>query len=312
MRPYLGLEGSNNNPYFYLRIGLIKQVIGFEDFQDTSDQTENKADAFSKYFEVILEWVDRPGIVGAVTAKSVSIKLPYAHISHGWGLQYKPSVGDLVVCGFREGGYPVPLTYLPYAYALKEQNNFPIHEEDSEGNRTSIGAGYFFRNIIDGEYCWKSKSGAEWYLDRKGSLRLIVRDQTTKKSFTNPITKKDDELVLDEPIFEVTVGQVFDSAFETEETSTDGKSIRVKFEDKKTGNKIVMDADGNVEIQTTGSVKIKSTDIELGNEATEFTVKGTSLKQWLDSHIHTTPSGPSGAPTVVLPDATLSEVVKVK
>lgn len=291
-----GMEGPENNPYTYIRLGLIDKIIDvFEDNHSVN------------YFTLIVSWLDRGGSIGSATSTTGKVKLSYPHISRGWGLQYKPSIGDTVICGFRMEGYPVLLGFESLNYGKKV-----LGKDDF---------GYFFRNIDEGEYCWKSKQGAEWYLDRKGSLRLIVRDQTDVRKTENVSGGIDadknpyqinENVVLNTPLVEVTIGQAFNSDFSTETLSAKGKSIRLQVQDYKTGNKIIIDSDGNLEITATGSINVTCDDINLGDSNLEPMVKGTSLKQWLESHIHTTPNGPSGAPTIVLPEAALSTNVKVK
>jgi hypothetical protein len=304
--PFDGLEGPENNPYTYIRKGIITKVISsFEDNHSVN------------YFTLILSWLDRGGVVGSATSTTGRVKLTYPHMSRGWGLQYKPSIGDIVVCGFRLEGYPVLLGFESLGYGTKVLNKNEF--------------GYFFRDIDDGEYCWKSKQGAEWYLDKKGSLRLIVRDQTLTRNTASVVTidtktglaktgmdldvnplQINENVVLDNPVVEVTVGQVFNSDFSTETLSSKGKSIRLQVQDYKSGNKILIDSDGNLEIIATGSINIDCDDINIGAGNLQPAVKGTSLKQWLESHIHPTSVGPTGVPTVTLPSTVLSTNVKVK
>lgn len=63
-------------------------------------------------------------------------------------------------------------------------------------------------------------------------------------------------------------------------------------------------------------VSIDSPTVNIGSTtgvgSFEPSVKGTTLKQWLESHIHTTPTGPSGPPTITLPTTALSTTVNVK
>ena len=86
-----GAEGPENNPYQYMRLGRIDQVI-----DETVDKTSDK----DLYHTLVVDWLDRAGKAGSTKSKTTRIQLVYSHISRGWGLVYKPSIGDIVVCGF--------------------------------------------------------------------------------------------------------------------------------------------------------------------------------------------------------------------
>jgi hypothetical protein len=76
--------------------------------------------------------------------------------------------------------------------------------------------------------------------------------------------------------------------------SSDGSTMRIG-----------KDGTNDAQIEITGS------QIHLVVGAAQSVVRGEDLKAWLDSHIHGTPVGPSGPPTVALPTSALSTKVKV-
>lgn len=283
-------ETSEYNPYQYLRVGRIREII-----TDTSDPK------FACNFNTaIIVWLDRVGVSGSKKSNTSRIKLTSSHISSGHGFQYIPSKGDYVICGFRMEGYPVILGYWDNDYLNKTTNNDDF--------------GYYFRNIVEGEYLLRSKFGAEWYLDKHGSIKLIVRDPsdytTVDASDKSLGVTVIDNIVKDIPQVEVTVGQVFENDVEIK--SSNNQPIRFQIKDIQSGTTVIIDKSGNVEIKSTGKMQLDANDIEIGSTTLEPMVKGMTLKRWSESHFHTTPVGPSGVATVALPDNALSTKTKVE
>lgn len=298
-----GLEESDYNPYQCLRIGKIQKII-----EDT------KIKYTSSYRTAIIYWLDRPGISGSESCKSIQIPLTSPYMSRGSGIFTVPSIGDIVVCGFRAEGHPIILGYLPQNYWKKVTGGDDL--------------GYIFPNIVEGELNLKSKQGAEVYLDRKGSVKVLVRDQSDTEevevidSLVN-LSKKE-FLVQDTPQIEVTVGQVFDSTYQTEVKSTAGNPIRLKVEDYQSGTKIVIDSIGTLEITTAGKTNIVAKDdvtlaldsgkklsvtgdsaeivgsnsLALLSELQSLVTTFNSLVTLYNSHVHVDPQGGSVSPTV--------------
>ena len=284
-------ETSEYNPYTYLRVGQIREII-------TGIGNVNFTDNFNT---AIIVWLDRIGVSGSRNSITSSIKLTSPHISAGHGFQYLPSAGDYVICGFRMEGYPVILGYWDNNYLNRVTGNDDF--------------GYYLRNIVEGEYCLRNKYGAEWYLDKYGSIKLIVRDPSN----TTTVDASDkllgisaiNKIVKDDPQVEATIGAVFEN--DTEVKSSNNQSIRFQVKDTKNGTTILIDKSGNIEIKSTnGKIQIDANNIEVGSSTLEPAVKGTTLKQWLETHIHPTNQGPSGVATVKLPDAALSTKTKVE
>lgn len=291
-----GLESAVNNPYTYMRIGKITKIY------DIGDESKY-------YLTCAIEWVDRAGQIGDDSATISKSKLSYPHVSSGWGFTYRPSVGDLVLCGFRVGGYPVILGY----------QSINMYEKVSKDRKMPA---FSFRPLFEGEYSWKSKAGCEVYLDKMGSMHLIVRD--TAKTIPDPRgISGSTNLVKDEPLFEITLGKVFNNLGKTykdlfqtsnEQKSIAGNPIRMQIEDYKTGNKITIDSAGNLEIINTGTINISSKgNVTLAMDAgSKLSVTGdnaeivgtqslalksdiSNLKTAFDSHTHVYAPG-LGAP----------------
>ncbi|MCF6191641.1 MAG: hypothetical protein L3J76_00700 [Candidatus Hydrothermae bacterium] len=73
----------------------------------------------------------------------------------------------------------------------------------------------------------------------------------------------------------------------------------------------VLDVDGDATLQATGRVTLTAPTVQLGPSGQYAALLGELVKQYLDPHTHPTPTGPSGPPTVPLPDGALSGRVKL-
>lgn len=312
----------------------------------------------NKYFTALITWLDRDGGFYNEASITAKISLSYGYISRSFGIQYYPVPGDIVLCGFCEDENPVIIAFLSSEYYSKVIKKNKLN--------------YYFRNIVEGEYTIKGLRGNEMYLDRKGSLKFIARDQqieyqlqadkTMVLNQDNYIRKlkhedKNDPVkgtvvdlekqVADYPKTEVTIGQVYDDKYETEEL-LNGESLAVKVvgytnnaETDDNGNidvtteqtyslkintqgelslartdgkyNISIDKDGNISLSGT-KITISADDILVGDNNTEPAVKGTTLQQWCNSHTHT--NGNNGSPTgpsiQTLPSKALSTTVKVQ
>lgn len=336
-----------------LHIGRIEKII-------VNDEK-------NKYFTATISWLDMPGGFYNEASISAQVKLSYTYISRSFGFQYYPVPGDVVVCDFLEDGHPIVLSYLASDFYSKviDNNNY----------------GYYFRKLVQGEFALKGLTGNELYLDRKGSLKFVSRDQniftdvlkTYQKNETqnisdsktksaaikrielesaNYITKLSSGVdltrqVADYTKTEVTIGQVYDDKYETEE-KLNGESLAVKVvgytnnaetDDKgklnvtteqtyslkinTQGELALSRADGkyNISIDKEGNISLLGTNITLsannimvGTNSPEPAVKGQTLQQWCNTHTHS--NGNNGSPTgpaiKQLPAETLSKSVKVQ
>lgn len=119
-------------------------------------------DTHNKYFTALITWLDMDGGFYNEASTTAQISLSYSYISRSFGIQYYPIPGDIVLCGFLPDENPIIVSFLATMYYSKVtgSNDF----------------GYFFRNIVQGEYAIKGLRGNEIYIDRVGSLRFITRD----------------------------------------------------------------------------------------------------------------------------------------
>lgn len=298
----------------------------------------------NKYFTALITWLDMDGGFYNEASISAQINLGYSYISRSFGIQYYPIPGDIVLCGFLTDDTPIIVSFLSTMYYSKvtDSNSF----------------GYFFRNIIEGEYAIKGLRGNEFYLDRKGSLRFIARDQEIEQTNLKELMDIGEDLeiknyitelpsgvdltkqILDYPKTEVTIGKVFDEDYKEEQKFNDesiavqiiGKNNTPKYD--KDGNlekvdieeiykvqinvegeiaigrtdgkyQITIDKDGNISLQG-AKIQLAAEDIILNGEPG---VKGTTLKNWCDTHVHS--NGNDGSPTgptmTKLPASTLTQ-----
>ena len=249
-----------------LHIGKIEKII--------ANNTKNN------YFTATLTWLDMPGGFYNEASISAQVKLSYAHISRSFGFQYYPVPGDIVVCAFLEDGHPIVLSFLSADYYNKviDNNNY----------------GYYFRNIVQGEYALKGFKGNEIYIDRVGSLRFITRDQnivtdvlaTYEANRTKKLTDKEkleqknyirkfntdnflvnlETQVENYPKTEVTIGKVYDDKYKEEQLLND-EEISVQIVGKrntatKENGKVKVDTEETYKIQinTEGEISLGRTD----------------------------------------------------
>jgi hypothetical protein len=81
----------------------------------------------------------------------------------------------------------------------------------------------------------------------------------------------------------------------------------VIFDDTPQGEQII------IKMANGQQIIINNTQILLGNATGQFEpmLKGSTVKQYLDNHIHQTPFGPTSPPSEPLPDSALSQVGEV-
>lgn len=239
----------------------------------------------NKYFTALITWLDMDGGFYNEASISAQINLGYSYISRSFGIQYYPIPGDIVLCGFLVDDNPIIVSFLSTMYYSKvtDSNSF----------------GYFFRNIIEGEYAIKGLRGNEFYLDRKGSLRFIARDQNIEQTNLKQLMDVGEDIelknyivelpsgvdltkqVLDYPKTEVTIGKVFDEEYKEEEKLNDesiavqilGKTNTPQYDDK--GNLEAVDIEENYKIQINveGEISIsKNGKDEEGNDTLKYQI----------------------------------------
>lgn len=239
----------------------------------------------NKYFTALITWLDMDGGFYNEASITAQISLGYSYISRSFGIQYYPVPGDIVLCGFLSDDNPIIVSFLSTMYYSKVTD--------------SNAFGYFFRNIIEGEYAIKGLRGNEFYLDRKGSMRFIVRDQDIEQtnlkdlmdvgediSLKNYITELPSGVdltkqVLDYPKTELTIGKVFDEEYKEEQKLNDeslavqiiGKTNTPKYDDKGNLESVDIEENYKIQINVEGEISIsKSGKDEEGNDAVKYNI----------------------------------------
>lgn len=240
--PFAGLESTD--PFSRLRVGRITAI------RDTVAGLSGE-DAFERFLGTAeIEWIDWGGVAQAQVplgypsfsnpvifpkGQLIQETVSSALTGSSYGFMHMPSVGDLVVCGFRYDGRPVILNYLAHNYYQQTQST------------PKAGSGFgIFRRIVSGEYSWKSKQQAEVYLDRKGAMRLLTKAQPASDA-TRPSTD----------LASLTLGVVYDTTtFTNPEVDSLGKQVvarlRSKLASGGTGGDVTINEDGTILISGAG------------------------------------------------------------
>lgn len=231
-------------------------------------------DTHNKYFTALITWLDMDGGFYNEASTTAQISLSYSYISRSFGIQYYPVPGDIVLCGFLPDENPIIISFLATMYYSKvsKSNDF----------------GYFFRNIVQGEYAIKGLRGNEFYIDRVGSLRFITRDQSieqknlkklmdenkdidTKNYITELSTGVDlTKQILDFPKTEVTIGKVYDEQYKEEQKLNDeeiavqilGKKNTPKYDDNGNLKSVEIEEIYKIQINVEGEISIVRKDEE--------------------------------------------------
>lgn len=168
MKPYDGVE--DRTFYENLRIGQITQI----DYNVPQSGGQVRR---STYCTAQIQWADtRLGTVD-------QISLSFAAAGRGWGIISYPKPGDIVIVGFRVGGYGVVLGYLMGNPFLERGTPDPINGEP--GPYVSLEGQIPYRPtryLSGGELFLRSFEGAELYMDRFANMRFTIREPRTDDS----------------------------------------------------------------------------------------------------------------------------------
>lgn len=225
----------------------------------------------AKFMTVLVTWLDMEGGFYDVESRTGKIDLSYSYISRSFGIQYYPIPGDIVLCGFLVDQQPIVISFLVSKYYEKTIEQSPYN--------------YYFRNIVQGELAIKALQGNELYLDRKGSLRFIARNQAQVTGNLQEVSKKKEDAtntnfvnnyltilndssnadpsrnvdltkqVKDIVKTEVTIGKVYDKNYKEEQ----------KLNDKSLALQVIGNDDNeqplfSLKINEEGEIQLKRTD----------------------------------------------------
>ena len=262
-------HGTDNSPFIWLRIGQVSKVYASKDDCGTDKDPQRYVGT------VEVNWLDRQAPTSqlvpwsyssfsnpiisktesSTSQTNVSSETTQASVGSSCGIFFVPSVGDIVICGYRSQVNPIILGFLPQN--LYRQLLSPGDKETY--NLLSFGP---FRTLKSGEYDIRSQQQAEVYLDRAGSIQLIVRQQSVDDTQTPPI---DTTQLPTNELARISLGVTYDDeTFQTPVVSSYGKNV-IYGVTLANGTTVTVDEDGNVGVSTSGNVDLNGTNVTVNN-----------------------------------------------
>ena len=191
---YAGIE--NTNYYEYLRVGTIIKI-------DYNSPQKGGASRRITYGTAQIQWAD----VRLGTIDQIALSFPMA--GQGWGIFSYPRAGDVIVAGFRPGGFAVVLGYLMgnpyYERGAVQADGTRMPPSSTEGAEVLYRPN---RYLTGGEQMFKSYQGAEIYMDRFANMRFIVRESRDDTEVNNANDLTLDMVKETNKIFELWMGTV--------------------------------------------------------------------------------------------------------
>ena len=324
--PFGGLANKNCNDRVIK--GFITQV--HYDLFSVSD--DSKPVLQQNYYRTVdVQWLE------GKLYESKYVRIPETVSFKGYGLNYLPSVGDVVYAAFDTNNDPIIIGIVARCSIfehgalndktkLPELNNYGDPLIDIAINNdirpTPI------RYIKPGEISLKSLKEAELFLDNYGTIKQIVRKQNNEQQCGDRLW----EISVGEQIIDESTGEIKKSSF--------GNNIQYQILGHQNNTYINADEKGNLEINNDKcniqidkdgvivtkikngeQIKITSNGIFLGDTTTQQAVLGNTLQTLLielinayNSHTHTGNLGfPTDSPktTVIMQDI-LSKTVELK
>ena len=324
--PFGGLANKNCNDRIIK--GFITQV-----HYDLFSASDNSKPVLQQnyYRTVDVQWLE------GKLYESKYVRIPETVSFKGYGLNYLPSVGDVVYAAFDTNNDPIIISIVARCSIfehgalndktkLPELNNYgdPLIDIAINGDIRPTPIRY----IKPGEISLKSLKEAELFLDNYGTIKQIVRKQNNKQQCGDRLW----EISTGEQIIDESTGEIKKSSF--------GNNIQYQILGHQNNTYINVDEKGNLEINNDKcniqidkdgiiaatikngeQIKITSNGIFLGDTTTQQAVLGNTLQALLielinayNSHTHTGNLGfPTDSPktTVIMQDI-LSKTVELK
>lgn len=234
-------------------------------------------------------------------APNVWIKPAMQGAGNGRGMFWPPEVGDTVYVTFAQGNPGRPELYIGGWYGWPENQSRVPSElgysgsyPDIRGFVTRWGHTLLFSDE-DGnervELIWNKPNAAD-------AARTDTRRTTTAGEGVNTQGGGRASLKFTP-----------DGSIEITDNATPNQTIKMN---ATAGTIEIADKNGNkVTLGPTGAT-VEAPQIDLGGQATEFAIKGTSWLRWAATHTHGTSMGPTTPPAVPPTPDLLSTTVKVK
>lgn len=296
--------------------------VHYDLMKDTQEDSNPDLCQYS-YRTVDVEWLE------GKPRTSNNVPIPELVSYLGYGLNYLPSVGDIVYFGFDSNNLPQIVNIVSRA-SVYEHGALSVETKLPELNKygdviidriiDDILRPTPIRYIEPGEISLTSlNSNSELYFDKNGTLKLISR---------TPILNKNDDgyingLQCGDRLWELSIGKdVKDEGNNTIKKSSFGNNIQFQILGHQNGCQTNFDSEGNIEIINNGctitinkegrlliqmvdngqSIEINKDKIILGNGNLEPAVLGNTLQSLLEtiismfnSHTHV---GNLGYPTL--------------
>lgn len=276
-----GAESSNF--YEFFRVGTIISI-------DYNTPQQGGAGRRQTYGTGTIQWMDtRLGILDQVP-------LAYPISGQGWGIYTMPRAGDIMVAGFRSGGYPVIFAYLQGNPYYELGSLVPIAQGEAiTGKRyppQATGGGEVLyrptRYLTGGELFFKSFQGAELYMDRFANMRFIVRLPRNDNEINNPNKLTLADVTENAGIWDITLGTARQNdLFLISPNEVDSKRGIEKKDVKKisfNGKEVNFDASHmsgfNTQVDTEGSLSVncpKDVATNAAGEEVHMATKGYTM-----------------------------------
>ena len=258
---YAGIE--NTNYYEYLRVGTIIKI-------DYNSPQKGGASRRITYGTAQIQWAD----VRLGTIDQIALSFPMA--GQGWGIFSYPRAGDVIVAGFRPGGFAVVLGYLMgnpyYERGAVQADGTRMPPSSTEGAEVLYRPN---RYLTGGEQMFKSYQGAEIYMDRFANMRFIVRESRDDTEVNNANDLTLDMVKETNKIFELWMGTVrTDDLYllavdEETKTITRTDNKKLSFNGKDVNLDLTHASGMNLQIDKEGSIGLTSPKDVVTNTAGE-------------------------------------------
>ena len=241
-------DGLANKNYFDRTLRGEIVATHYELMLENNEKGEIENQQYG-YRTVDIRWLEAKPYISSY------VKIPEIISMQGYGLNYLPSVGDIVVASFDSNNYPIIQNiYSRCAFfehgtlndeiRLPELNTYgdPLIDTaiETEIRPTPI------RYILPGEISLTSLNlNNELYFDKYGTAKLISRIPNLNKEMGEQCGDR---------LWEISSGQdIYDEGTNTLKQSSFGKNVQFQVLGHKNNCKVDFDSDGNIEVNNNGN-----------------------------------------------------------
>lgn len=243
--PFSGLANKN---YFDRTLRGVIEKIHYELYEQNEETGKLDLQQFG-YRTVDIRWLEAKSYI------STYVKIPEIISMQGYGLNYLPSVGDIVVASFDSKNYPIIQNIYSRAAAfehgilsnetqLPELNNYgdPLIDTaiKKEIRPTPI------RYILPGEISLTSLNlNNELYFDKYGTAKLIARVPNLNNETGEQCGNR---------LWEISLGQdILNEGSKEIKQSSFGNNVQFQILGHQNNCKVDFDSAGNIEVKNNGN-----------------------------------------------------------